>query len=77
MDEYDDKNRKVDFDFFVKNYDDLYKEYGHKFLAIKDKKVLGAYESVPEAIELLSDMYKVGTYSIQECSGDDSAYRRR
>ncbi len=75
MSDYTDKNRKDDFDFFIENYNNLYKQYGHKFLAIKNSKVLGAYESVPEAIELLSKTYDIGTYIIQECTGDDSAYR--
>ena len=35
---YTDEDRKNDFDFFIENYQNLYKEYGHKFLAIKDKK---------------------------------------
>lgn len=75
MSNYTDINRKRDFDFFIKNYNELYKKYGHKFLAIKDSKILGAYESVPEAIKILSDSYEIGTYIIQECTGDDSAYR--
>ena len=75
MGDYTDAERKNDFDYFIENYDSLYKEYGHKFLAIKDKKVLGAYNSVPDAINDLSSIYEVGTYIIQECTGDDSAYR--
>ena len=72
---YNDTNRKQDFDYFVANYQKLFKEYGHKFLAIKDKKILGSYNSIPEALEDLSKTYEVGTYIIQECTGDDSAYR--
>ena len=36
----------------MKNYQELFKRYGHKFLAIRDEKVLGAYNSVSEAIGL-------------------------
>lgn len=75
MNNYTDTDRKKDFDYFIENYDSLYKEYGHKFLAIKNKHVLGAYNSVPDAINNLSQKYEVGTYIIQECTGDDSAYR--
>lgn len=73
--EYTDKDRKSDFDFFVKNYKDLYKEYGHKFLAIKNKEILGAYNSVSDTINDLTPKYEVGSYIIQECTGDESAYR--
>ena len=72
---YTDEDRKKDFDFFIENYQNLYKEYGHKFLAIKDKKVLGAYDSVTETISDLTPTYEVGSYIIQECTGDESAYR--
>ena len=75
MSDYTDVERKQDFDYFIANYDSLYSKYGHKFLAIKNKKVLGAYNSVRDAIDELSSTYEIGTYIIQECTGDDSAYR--
>lgn len=75
MSKYTDEERRNDFDFFIKNYKDLYKQYGHKFLAIKNEKILGAYDSVPDAITQLSNEYEIGTYIIQECTDDDTAYR--
>lgn len=75
MSSYTDIERKKDFDFFVENYQYLYKKYGHKFLAIKNKQILGAYDSIPDAIDKLSPAYDLGTYIIQECTGDESAYR--
>lgn len=75
MGNYSDIERRTDFDYFIENYKKLYETYGHKFLAIKDKKVLGAYDSVLEAVNDLTSKYKVGDYIIQECTGDDSAYR--
>lgn len=75
MGNYSDIERRIDFDYFIENYKKLYEKYGHKFLAIKDKKVLGAYNSVLEAVNDLTGKYKVGDYIIQECTGDDSAYR--
>ena len=75
MSNYTDANRKTDFDFFTSNYQELYTKYGHKFLAIKNETILGAYDSVPEAIEHLSTTHEIGTYIIQECTGDESAYR--
>lgn len=75
MSNYADSERKQDFDYFTNNYQKLYKQYGHKFLAIKNKEILGAYDSVPDAISKLSPTYEIGTYIIQECTGDESAYR--
>ena len=64
--------QRSDFNWFLNNYDSLYKEYGHKFLAIKNHCVLGAYDTVREAIDNTKE--EPGTYIIQECSGDESAY---
>ena len=72
---YTEPDRKSDFDFFIENYQELYKKYGHCFLAIKNKNILGAYNSVAEAISKLAPNYEVGSYIIQECTGDESAYR--
>ena len=72
---YTDVDRKSDFDFFIKNYHNFYKKYGHKFLAIKNKEILGAYDSVAETISDLTPTYEVGSYIIQECTDDDSTYR--
>lgn len=74
MNIYDEGNRSSDFDYFVKNYQSLFKRYGHKFLAIKNQMVLGAFDSVADAINELSGTYELGTYIIQECTGDASAY---
>lgn len=75
MAQYTDIDRNADFDYFVNNYDDLYAKYGHKFIAIKNQKILGAYSSVLDGINSLSAEYEVGSYIIQECTGDKSAYR--
>lgn len=71
---YSDINRKRDFDFFVMNYKALFDTYGHKFLAIKNQTILGAFDGVDEAIKSLTEKYEIGTYIIQECSEDESAY---
>ena len=35
-----DVMRDEDFKWFLKEYDNLFKKYGHKFLAIKNKTIL-------------------------------------
>lgn len=75
MDEYKDDDRDKDFNFFVRHYQELFKRYGHKFIAIKNEKILGVYDSVLDAVNTLSENYKPGDYIIQECTGDENAYR--
>ena len=42
---YSKNNRIDDFNYFVKNYKKFYKKYGHSFVVIKNKNLLGAYGS--------------------------------
>lgn len=63
-----------DFNWFVENYDELFKKYGKCYLAIKDKKVLGAYDSPRAAISETSKEYPLGSFIVQLCNGDESGY---
>ena len=47
--------------FFVDNYYQIFDLYGYKFIAIKDKHILGAFDSIPEAFNKLSNKYELGT----------------
>ena len=66
--------RDEDFKWFLKEYNNLFKRYGHKFLAIKDKAILGAYNEFAEAIHTTAKTYEIGTFIIQECDGTPAAY---
>ena len=63
-----------DFNWFIKHYNELYAEYGHKFLAIKNEVVLGVYDSVIDGVKTTSKTEPLGTFIVQECNGDESAY---
>ena len=55
-----------DFDYFLENINSLYKKYGHKFVAVKNQNILGAYESFNEALDTTLQTEKLGTFLIQE-----------
>lgn len=74
MNGYGDLERYADFDFFLDNYNNFYKEYGHKFIAIKNKKILGIFDSEIEAIHKISRDYPIGSFIVQECNGNESGY---
>lgn len=63
---------RSDFNWFLNNYDELFKKYGHKFLVIKDKCVIGVYDDFRQAVDGTDET--PGTFIIQECNGDSSAY---
>lgn len=71
---YTDKERKEDFDYFVEHYQELYKEHGHKFIAIKNGKILGVFDAELEAVTEVSKIYPLGTFIVQECNGNESGY---
>lgn len=62
------------FRWFVENYDELYKQYGVSYLAIKDRAVIGVYNSYVEALKETCKTEELGTFNIQFCNGDDSGY---
>jgi hypothetical protein len=56
-----------DFEYFVQNMEGFYQQHGHKFLAIKDKNILGVYDSFNMALDETLKTESVGTFIIQEC----------
>lgn len=63
-----------DFNWFVKNYDELFQKYGLCYLAISNKQVIGTYSSSREAIEEVSKTIPLGEFIVQFCNGDESGY---
>lgn len=64
---------KEDFEFYLNNQAELVKKYNGKYLAIKDKKVIGVYASEFEAVTQTQKNYELGTFLIQKCTpGSDS-----
>lgn len=63
-----------DFKWFVEHYDELFRKYGHSFLAIQDRTVIGVYESYAQGVKETAKTHKLGTFIVQECNGDPSGY---
>ncbi len=68
-----DQNLKNEFNYFLKNQEELVKKYNGKYIVIKEEKVIGDYETEADAYIETSKMHKVGTFLIQYCvPGEDS-----
>ena len=63
-----------DFNWFTENYQSLYGKYGNCFLSIKNREVLGSYPSYAEAVKESGSKYDLGTFIVQQCNGQESAY---
>ena len=63
-----------DFNWFIENYESLYKKYGNCYLAIKDKAVLGKYNTFADGVHMTEKTEEIGTFIVQQCNGDVSGY---
>lgn len=75
MNVYTEAEKTKDFDYFKSINQDFFAKNGHKFLAIKNQSILDTAEAIQDLIDRLNQRsIAVGTYLIQECTGDNSAY---
>ena len=56
-----------DFEFFMKNINTFYEQYGPSFIAVKGERVIGVYESLERAVVETSKSHKIGTFLVQQC----------
>jgi len=64
----------TDFKWFLENYQALFQKYGSTNLVIKNKTVLGTYPTYAAGVRTTSKTEELGTFIVQECNGDESAY---
>ena len=61
-----DKNvLKEEFEYYIVHQDELVRQYAGKFIVLKNKKILGAYDSEIEAYQESQKGNKLGTFLIQ------------
>ena len=63
-----------DYQWFLDNYDNLFREYGRTYLAIKNAKVLGSYPSYADAVKNTEKNEELGSFIVQYCNGEESGY---
>lgn len=56
-----------EFEYYIKNQEELVKKYKGKFLVIKDEKVVGDYIDKVTAYNEGIKKYELGTFLIQQC----------
>ncbi|GMO56946.1 MAG: hypothetical protein Ta2D_02320 [Rickettsiales bacterium] len=56
------------WDFFEANFDNLYKKYKDKYIAIKDQKVIGVFDDRYYGFEETKKKEKPGTFVVQWCN---------
>lgn len=66
-----------DFVWFMQNYEELFREYGVSYLAIKNKSIIGVYDSHAEGVKETAKKEPLGTFIVQKCDGSHEAYTVR
>ncbi len=63
-----------EFDFYLKNQDELVKKYNNLYIVIIGEKVVGHYTDEPTAYLESISKYKEGTFLIQHCTEGSDSY---
>ncbi len=69
-----EKPLEKEFEYFVKNQDELVKKHQGKYIVIKGNKVLGAYDSDLEALKETTKVHELGTFLVQKCESGSESY---
>lgn len=65
---------KDELEFFITNQAELVKQYFGKILVIKNKGIIGVYDSALEAYLESQKENELGTFMIQPCENGMEAY---
>ena len=69
-----DNQLKKEFLFYIKNQNNLVKQYQGKVIVIKNQKVIGAYDDELEAIDATVQEHELGTFLVQKCEPGEQNY---
>lgn len=65
---------KEEFEYYISHQNELLKKYAGKFLVIKNKSVIGVYDSEIDAYTETVKQEEAGTFLIQECQPGNESY---
>jgi molybdopterin biosynthesis enzyme MoaB len=67
---------KKDFEWYLANQDAMVQQYDGKVIVIKNGTVLGAYDTVTDAVLETQKHHAPGTFIVQRVSEGEEAYTR-
>ncbi|MBA7536482.1 hypothetical protein ES705_28746 [subsurface metagenome] len=68
------KPLEKEFKYYIKNQNKLVKKYNGEVIVIKNKKVIGVFDSVAEAVRETSKKEPPGTFLVQKCTPGKEGY---
>ena len=58
----------LDFAWYVENISELYRQYGACYIAIKNKTVIGKFETYADGVTVTMRRETLGTFIVQKCA---------
>ena len=63
-----------DYNWYLSNFRELSELYGNSFISIKNKTVIGVFDSYASAVAETSKTEEIGTFIVQQCGKTEAAY---
>ncbi|HOW52855.1 MAG TPA: hypothetical protein PLV42_12525 [bacterium] len=63
-----------EFKYYLEHKNELVKKYNGKVLVIKDRKIIGVYDSEIEAVQETAKTHPLGTFLVQRCEPGSEAH---
>lgn len=57
-----------EFNYYLANQDKFVKDYDGKVIVLQNQKIIGVYDSIPEAVHTTQKSYELGTFLVQKVS---------
>ena len=68
------KRLQAEFEFYLDHQEEMVNQYDGKYIVIKDKQVLGAYDDELAAVTQTKKTHELGTFLVQKVSQGTGAY---
>jgi hypothetical protein len=68
------KRLEKEFRYYLENQDELVSKYKGKFIVIKNRKVIGEFNSEIDAIRETSKVHELGTFLVQKCESGEAGH---
>lgn len=65
---------KEAFDFYLSHQEELVRQYNGRFIAIKNRRILGDFATELDAIREVSKVHELGTFLVQFVEPGQEAY---
>lgn len=64
----------TDFEWYKTHVSELYSEFGAKCVTIKNKTILGVYDTYADGVLSTQKTWPLGTFIVQKLGPDETAY---